>query len=119
MMAGVGIWLDFTRQHEHALYSARRLCQEHDVQLLDHTVALTAMKLRWRTRQCVLERHYAFEVSTTGNNRQPGTLWMVGGRLAGVSATWLKPTDTASLEARAIVAEALDRISHDCTHRDT
>ncbi len=116
-IAGAGIWLDTMRQHDHALHAARRLCEHHGVQLLDHTVGLSALKLRRHEGRLTLERHYDFEVSASGNDRQPGTLWLRHGRMAGVSAAWLKPTDVSGLEARAVVTRLLDRIGHDRTTR--
>lgn len=115
MMAAAGIWLDTMRQRDHALYAARHLCERHGVQLLDHSVGLSALKLRRHEGRLVLERHYAFEVSTSGSDRQPGTLWLLHGRMGGASAAWLQPTDTSNLEAKAAVTSLLDRISHDRT----
>lgn len=112
-IAAAGIWLDTMRQHDHALYAARQLCERHDVQLLDHSVGLSALRLRRHEGRLTLERHYAFEVSINGSDRQPGSLWLLHGRLAGVNAPWLKPPDVGNLEARAAVTELLDRISHD------
>lgn len=117
MLAAGGIWLDTMRQHDHALHAASRLCERHGVQLLDHTVGLSALKLRRHNGMLTFERHYAFEISTNGTDRQPGSLWLIHGRMAGASAAWLQPADTSSLEARAAVTHLLDRISHDRTTR--
>ncbi|HET7330527.1 DUF3301 domain-containing protein [Dyella sp.] len=115
LIVAVGAWLDTLRQHDHALRAARHLCTNHQVQLLDHTVGLSALKLRRQDGRLTLERHYSFEVSVSGNDRQPGSLWLLHGRLAGVSAAWLKPPDAHSLDARSAVTHLLERISHDRT----
>ena len=115
LVLAIGAWLDAMRQHDHALHAARHLCTSHQVQLLDHTVGLSALKLRRHDGRLTLERHYTFEVSVGGNDRQPGALWLLHGRLAGVSAAWLKPPDVRPLDARSAVTDLLERISHDRT----
>jgi hypothetical protein len=115
LIIAAGVWLDIMRQHDYALHAARRLCASHQVQLLDHTVGLAALKLRRHEGRLRLERHYAFEVSVDGSDRQPGTLWLLHGRLAGVSAAWLQAEDGRGQDARAVVDEMLERISHDRT----
>ncbi len=113
LIVAIGVWLDAMRQHERALAAARRVCASQDVQLLDHTVGLTALKPRRHDGRLTLERHYTFEVSVNGSDRQKGTLWLRHGQLAGVRASWLKPPDVRTLDARAAVTEMLERISHD------
>lgn len=115
LIVAIGAWLDTMRQHDHAVHAARRLCTNHQVQLLDHTVGLAAIKLRRHDGRLALERHYAFEVSVDGHDRQPGSLWLLHGQLAGVSAAWLKSPDVRTLDARAAVTDLLERISHDHT----
>ena len=115
LIVAIGIWLDTMRQHDHAVQAAKHLCNNHQVQLLDHTVSLAALKLRRHDGRLTLERHYGFEVSIDGHDRQPGALWLLHGRLAGVSAAWLKPADTRTLDARATVTDLLERISRDRT----
>ncbi|HET6588300.1 MAG TPA: DUF3301 domain-containing protein [Oleiagrimonas sp.] len=115
LIVAAGVWLDTLHQHDHALRAARRLCTNHQVQLLDHTVGLSALKLRRHDGRLALERHYSFEVSVSGNDRQPGSLWLLHGRLAGVSAAWLKPPEADNLDARSAVTHLLERISHDRT----
>lgn len=63
------------------------------MQFLDHTVGLAALKLRRHEGRLVLERRYDFAVSVSGSDRQPGSVWLLHGRLTGVRATWLKPPD--------------------------
>src|SRR5699024_891856 len=114
-LVAIGVWLDTMRQHDHAVRAARQLCANHDVQLLDRTVGLAALKWRRHEGRLTLERHYACEVSVGGSDRQSGSLWLRHGRLAGVSANWLKPPDGRTSDARAVVTDLLERISHDRT----
>ncbi|HEX7339890.1 MAG TPA: DUF3301 domain-containing protein [Rhodanobacteraceae bacterium] len=113
--AVIGAWLDTMRQHDCALTAAQRICARHDVQLLDHTVSLVAIKLRRHDGRLTLERHYVFEVSLDGHDRHAGRLWLRQGRLGGVSAPWLKAPDVRTVDARAAVTELLERVSHDRT----
>ncbi|HET7266657.1 MAG TPA: DUF3301 domain-containing protein [Oleiagrimonas sp.] len=114
LVVAIGIWLDTMRQREHALHEARRVCADHGVQLLDHSVGLSALKLRRHDGHLAWERHYSFEVSTDGSNRVGGSLWLRHGHLAGVSAAWLKPaSDARPIDADAKVTSLLDRIPRD------
>ena len=85
LVALAATWLALSRARERAVEEARRACVRHGLQLLDETVGLRALRLRRQGGQRVLERGYAFEVSASGNDRQPGQLWMVGQRLSGLS----------------------------------
>lgn len=114
LVVAIGLWLDAMRQHDHALHEARRVCADHDVQLLDHSVGLSALKLRRHEGRLAWERRYSFEVSSDGSNRLDGSLWLRHGHLAGVSAAWLKPaTDAHTVHVGAKVTRLLDRISRD------
>lgn len=115
LVVAAGMWLDTMRQHDHALHTARRVCAAQGVQLLDHTVGLSSLKLRRHDGRLALERHYSFEISIDGSDRHRGSLWTLGGRLGGVSAPWLQQRDASALDARTAVAELLERISHDHT----
>ena len=73
------LWFDSTRVHEIAVASARSQCHLNELQLLDATVALDNIKLaRDQDGRLTLKRTYAFEYSETGNNRQPGSITMLG-----------------------------------------
>lgn len=114
LFIAIGIWLDTMRQHDHALHEARRVCADHDVQLLDHSVGLSALKLRRHDGRLVWERRYSFEVSTDGSNRLDGSLWLRHGRLAGISAAWLKPAaDAHPMPVGTKVTSLLEHISRD------
>lgn len=114
LVIAIGLWLDAMRQHDHALHEARQVCATHEVQLLDHSVGLSALKLRRHDGHLAWERHYTFEVSTDGSNRLNGSLWLRHRRLAGVSAAWLKrTTDARPIDATTNVTRLIDHISRD------
>jgi hypothetical protein len=73
------LWFESTRIHEIAVERARRECHVSEVQFLDDTVALATIKpARDEDGRLVLKRTYTFEYSDTGNNRQPGSIIMLG-----------------------------------------
>ena len=73
------LWFESTRIHEIAVERARRECHVSEVQFLDDTVALATIKpARDDDGRLVLKRTYTFEYSDTGNNRQPGSIIMLG-----------------------------------------
>lgn len=77
----VWAWAISLRAREHALSSCRKICSEFDMQLLDHTVALSGVRLArdGRGRLC-LQRRYIFEFSPDGHSRYTGRLFMLGPR---------------------------------------
>ena len=81
----VGLWLKLSVAREHAICEARRLCQQHDLQLLDETVGLRGIRLRRVNGLRMIERCYGFEVSLEGHDREPGRLWMIGNELTSLS----------------------------------
>ncbi len=84
LLLGAVLWYlyDGVVTRERALTLARELCQRHDVQLLDESVAQVRLRpqrdangrLRWR-------REYRFEVSLSGDERRAGRLVLLGRRL--------------------------------------
>lgn len=73
------LWFESTRVREIAVARARRQSHAHQVQFLDDTVALETIKLaRDEAGHLTLRRTYGFEYSDTGNNRQPGSIVMLG-----------------------------------------
>ncbi len=73
------LWFDSTRVHEIAVARARNQCDLMEVQLLDATVSLAKIKpARDENGHLTLQRTYTFEYSDTGNNRQPGSITMLG-----------------------------------------
>ena len=81
----VGSWLKLSRVRELAMEEASRQCQRHSLQLLDESVGLRALRLRRTNGHWRLECGYDFEVSIDGDDREPGRLWLRGGRLTGLS----------------------------------
>lgn len=73
------LWFDSTRVHEIAVEHARSQCHVNEVQFLDDTVALANIQpSRHEDGHLILRRTYTFEFSDTGNNRQPGSIIMLG-----------------------------------------
>lgn len=73
------LWFDSTCVHEIAVERARSQCHVNAVQFLDDTVALANIKpARNEDGRLILRRTYTFEYSDTGNNRQPGSIIMLG-----------------------------------------
>lgn len=73
------LWFDSTRVHEIAVERARSQCHVNEVQFLDDTVSLANIKLaRDEDGRLTLKRTYTFEYSDTGNNRQSGSIIMLG-----------------------------------------
>ena len=75
----IAIWFHFDAIHSFALASARRHCQDLDVQLLDQTVVLRGLRFGRRTSGSVcLITKYVFEFSTTGERRYKGVMEFAG-----------------------------------------
>lgn len=66
------------------LYAAQR-CQQLELQLLDQSIVLRKIRLQ-RSQAGWLQwrREYSFEFSSTGQERYPGSLTMLGNRLQGI-----------------------------------
>ncbi|HET6432128.1 DUF3301 domain-containing protein [Dyella sp.] len=77
-------WLQLARAREVAVLEVRRLCERHELQLLDETVGMRALRLRRIDGQRLLERCYGFDVSVAGDDRSHGRLWMAAGRVTEV-----------------------------------
>lgn len=78
-------WYDALRARERAVAQAKRLCAEHGAQMLDQTVALHRLRLSWRGGRLRLLRGYRFELSYNGDDRQRGSLTLLGSDFAGYS----------------------------------
>jgi hypothetical protein len=79
-------WLSAMRARDRARNIAAAFCQRHGWQLLDQTVALSAMRpvrvddrLSWR-------RRYRFDFSPDGGSRKSGELTLEGGRAVSIIA---------------------------------
>jgi hypothetical protein len=72
-------WVDSLRARERALAAGRAACARYGVQLLDETVAASALRLaRDAEGRLRIRRVFAFEFSDTGNNRRHGTVVILG-----------------------------------------
>lgn len=80
--AGAWFWYDTMRARERAIRLGKRKCEQEGLQLLDETVALSALRLRrnGHGRIAVL-RVYRFEFSDTGDNRRDGSITLLGEQL--------------------------------------
>ena len=82
------LWFESTRVHEIAVERARNQCLAEDVQFLDDTVSLANIKpARDENGRLTLKRTYMFEYSDTGNNRQLGSISMLGNRVQFLNIT--------------------------------
>jgi hypothetical protein len=72
-------WVDSLRARERALAAGRAACARYGVQLLDETVAASALRLaRDAEGRLRIRRVFAFEFSDTGNNRRHGSVVILG-----------------------------------------
>jgi hypothetical protein len=68
--------LNISRQ---ARWIAAKQCEKQNLLLLDQSVVLRKIRLRFlRKHFLTVERHYAFEFSTTGDRRYRGELIFLG-----------------------------------------
>ena len=70
-------WFDSSRALEWARQHAKKICQQHQLQLLDDTVILSKIRLRHQGHW-YWERYYQFEFTQTGQQRQHGGLMLEG-----------------------------------------
>jgi Protein of unknown function (DUF3301) len=100
LLAGFHLWQNALRARELARALGRELCNSARVQLLDQTVALQRLKLIWIPAHGPrVRRDYGFEFSTDGQDRQRGSLSMLGERLLAHNL----PTPGPAIPARATV----------------
>ncbi|HEC16613.1 MAG TPA: DUF3301 domain-containing protein [Sedimenticola sp.] len=85
LILAVWLWLDSLRAKEQAVGICARACDEHLVQLLDQTVTLHRLGLRWGPEGIRLRRIYRFDYSEDGTGRHTGHLVLVGSRLEELS----------------------------------
>ena len=78
LMLVIWFWRDSLRIREIAIRISRNSCRSHGVQLLDQTVALHRLSIRWMRSGLKLRRVYAFDYSLEGSGRRTGYLVMVG-----------------------------------------
>lgn len=87
LFAGGGwLWYDSLKAREAAVAAARAACASEDLMLLDDTVAITQLGFgREGGGALRLRRVYGFEYSDTGDNRQDGSIAMLGERVLVIS----------------------------------
>ncbi|MCF6282537.1 MAG: DUF3301 domain-containing protein [Candidatus Polarisedimenticolaceae bacterium] len=69
---------------------AKLRCQKHQLQFLDQTVALEAIRVRWTTRGIRLRRAYRFDYSLEGVEREQGMITMIGSRFESIDIPQLE-----------------------------
>lgn len=75
------LWLDGARARELAIGISKAACKQQGLQLLDDTVFLERIGLRWTTGGLRFRRMFRFEYSTEGTMRQHGYIILVGPQL--------------------------------------
>lgn len=84
-VAGAWFWLDTLKAREIALAAGQRACESESLQFLDWTVAQSRMRLARNSEgQVRVARTYRFEYSETGNDRNTGTIELLGRRVIAV-----------------------------------
>ncbi|WP_320821200.1 DUF3301 domain-containing protein [Thalassolituus sp.] len=75
-------WSRQQRARSLALGRVRRQCEADALQLLDDTLILESMRFKWRKDNTpVLSRCYAFEFTSTGDERYAGYIQLEGYRV--------------------------------------
>lgn len=76
------LWYDSLKARDAGIQAVREACDAEGLQLLDETVAIAGFKPdRNENGQLALRRVYDFEYSDTGDNRQRGSVVMIGQRV--------------------------------------
>ncbi len=82
LIALVWYWQDSLRSREFALKRCRRLCDEHNVQLLDQSVHVARLRLgKTEGHNLFIRRFYGFEFSIGGADRYNGVAVVAGERM--------------------------------------
>ncbi len=76
-------WWRNLKLREYATLKVQRYCEQQDVQLLDENIALKSLRpvRSADSGRLVLARRYQFYFTSTGDERYPGTVEMVGRRI--------------------------------------
>ena len=75
------LWLEGARARELAIGISKAACKQQGLQLLDDTVFLERIGLRWTTGGLRFRRMFRFEYSTEGTLRQNGYVILIGPQL--------------------------------------
>jgi hypothetical protein len=94
LLLALGIWFisDSLKAREAAHAAARKACVEAGVQFLDDTVSQSGLRLaRDAEGRVTLERHFRFEFSPTGDDREQGRVRLLGNQVQEVNLArlWL------------------------------
>lgn len=76
-------WLDSARAREIATGICLEMCQRHNLQLLDQTVSLQRIGLRWTSQGIRIRRRFHFDYSEEGTARLSGQITLTGVLLDG------------------------------------
>jgi len=80
------LWWETLAVKELALQAVRKQCQQHELQLLDQSIALRKFWLRRNNQgRVVVQRVYQFEFSYTGEERNRGQIEMLGRQVGKVN----------------------------------
>ena len=75
----IWFWFDTLKCREATKIVAKRVCKQLQLQLLDDTITITKLRAKRNTNgRLNWQRSYQFEFSDSGNNRQKGTIIMLG-----------------------------------------
>ncbi|WP_457668851.1 DUF3301 domain-containing protein [Thiolapillus sp.] len=77
-------WLEAARARELAMGISRAACDKQRYQLLDDSVYLQRVGLRWTPSGLRFRRMYRFDYSMDGTLRQSGYILLIGNRLEAV-----------------------------------
>lgn len=83
--AGAAWWYHVLRLRERVTAHARHLCERRGLQLLDDSVALHRLRIRWRHGTPSVIREYRFDTSLGGDDRRTASLILRGDRVVGAS----------------------------------
>ncbi len=78
------LWYKNLAYKDLAYKSALQFCREADVQLLDQTIVLRAIRPVKLSQQWFLRRHYQFEFTSTGADRYKGNITLLGKSVADI-----------------------------------
>ena len=112
----VWIWLAGARARELAVLLARQLCERRGVQLLDESVGLRRLGIRWTDAGLRLRRMFVFDYSVEGVGRHQGYILLLGTQLELVD--WDR-SDGADGEAAKDPADADQAIEPPAEHKGT
>ncbi len=75
------LWLDGARARELAIAIGKAACKRQGWQLLDDTVFMERIGIRWTTRGLRFRRMFRFEYSADGTLREHGYVLLIGTEL--------------------------------------